>query len=389
MSHRLAILSVVSLILTAVGPGNSAEWRKVFERVRQSEDELWLERIAADETTAEELLTGTRFQPKKLRQLAFVSLGTLHTKEAADAIRRIEAAARPVAPAPTQVTLGPWPHPAEHVSDSIVKPIAQTTTADGTTYAIVLSDLLGRLDAFLISRTDSDPPGSWNRPKLIPRRIAFAVRESELTWMEPNQLVFQFSEDRPELSRSRTHGALGPAGALGLDSQEWILSVDEIEADSDNDGWTDIEEARLSLDPYDPDTDQDGLRDGEDPCPNYAPRLGESEEPEVQILQKALFAMFGLTRSRSLLLVESVFPRLQIWGYPGPIIYAGDREKWLSEHGFGAVFVSWKIIYKAGTEALIEIIDYEGPRSAGGYAVHLEKMDDEWFVTKIEMKWIS
>lgn len=44
--------------------------------------------------------------------------------------------------------------------------------------------------------------------------------------------------------------------------------TDPLDADSDDDGLSDLEEARLGTDPTDSDSDDDGVPDGDDPQPS-------------------------------------------------------------------------------------------------------------------------
>jgi hypothetical protein len=111
---------------------------------------------------------------------------------------------------------------------------------------------------------------------------------------------------------------------------------------ADGDGWTDIEEERLGLDPRNKDSDGDSIPDGQDICPNFAPKTGEENDEEVQILQKAVLAEYGLSRSRALLLVGPGSRRFQIWGYRGPILFLDDVKKWSTQHPEGGIFVSWE-----------------------------------------------
>lgn len=153
--------------------------------------------------------------------------------------------------------------------------------------------------------------------------------------------------------------------------------------------WTDIEEERLNLDPKNKDSDGDGIPDGEDICPNFAPKSDEADDEEVQILQKAVLAEYGLSRSRALLLVGPDSKRFQIWGYRGPILFLDEPKKWRTQHPEGGIFVSWKITSRAEREATVSLSDYQGPLAASGLELHLHKYGKEWFVTGRTAGWIS
>jgi hypothetical protein len=180
-----------------------------------------------------------------------------------------------------------------------------------------------------------------------------------------------------------------PKRAPQLGKQTWILSLQALKQDSDGDGWTDIEEERLGLNPQDRDTDGDGIPDGQDICPNYAPKADEENDEEVQILQKAVLAEYGLSRSRALLLVGPGSKRFQVWGYRGPILYLNDTKEWTTNHPEGGIFVSWKITSKTNSEATVSLSDYEGPLAASSLELRLNKFGKEWFVTGRTAGWIS
>ena len=55
-------------------------------------------------------------------------------------------------------------HPAFHVGDTDMKPIAQTKAEDGTTYAMLRANLLGPNEFMLTSTKTPDEITSWARP---------------------------------------------------------------------------------------------------------------------------------------------------------------------------------------------------------------------------------
>jgi hypothetical protein len=180
-----------------------------------------------------------------------------------------------------------------------------------------------------------------------------------------------------------------PQKSPHIGKQTWGLSLQVLLQDSDGDGWTDIEEERMGLDPKNRDSDGDGVPDGQDTCPNYAPEKDESENEEVQILQKAVFAEYGLSRSRALLLVPPGSKRFQVWGYRGPILYLDSQANWGKQHPEGGIFVSWKITNKTDRDATVSLSDYEGPLAGSGVELHVHKYGNEWFVTEKGSGWIS
>jgi hypothetical protein len=158
--------------------------------------------------------------------------------------------------------------------------------------------------------------------------------------------------------------------------------------DQDGDGWTDVAEQRLGLDPQQNDTDGDGLADGLDPCPNFAPPAGQETNEEISILQKAIFATFGLTDSRYLLLVGPTSRKVQIWGYRGPVVYLERDHDWGKEFESAGIFVNWSVT-RDGTEAKVTISDFEGPLAAGIQYIYLKKIRNVWIVRKRELGGVS
>src|SRR5207244_1782683 len=132
--------------------------------------------------------------------------------------------------------------------------------------------------------------------------------------------------------------------ASGVDMQ---FALEDIERDSDGDGWTDLEEGRIGTNPHAADSDGDGIPDGRDVCPLYPlPRPDLSDDNNI-ILDKAVFAAFALTGSRQLLYVTPSTPRLHVRGYGGPLIF--DRA--IPNSGStGGVYVSWKIHERTATD---------------------------------------
>ena len=156
--------------------------------------------------------------------------------------------------------------------------------------------------------------------------------------------------------------------------------------DSDGDGWTDIEEARLETDPHDPDSDGDGMPDGADVCPLYAASKEEAGSDTTIILQKAIFAAFGLTGSRQLLYVTPDSPRVHVFGYGGPILF--DHP--ITKDGLpGGPYVTWRIAERTAATARVELSDREATTSGGGQDVLLRKVGDTWVVVSRKTTWVT
>jgi hypothetical protein len=363
-----------------------------FVKINNSTDVQWLERIVTSPEAAAELRPGGGLanHPKDLRTMAYVRLGALGTPESLAALKRIETEARKIYPAPTVSTPGDFIHPGWHFSDSELRPLAQVTNAAGVTYAIIASSLLGDLDLFLISsRTPADAT-SWSRPLLIPNKLFRGIKEPKLTTDDGDELLFSFVQEPPP-GRALMEGTLDPGPtAPTLGRQEWKLSIKQIQADTDADGWTDIEEQRLGINPRKPDSDGDGIPDGRDVCPNFSLKLEDKNDDEIKMFQKAVFVTYGLSGSRQLLLVDSKIKHVHLWGYAGPVIYGPDVKSWSKNHQYGAVYVSWRIRKRRSNgDVVVEIVDYEGPLAAGGQDVKLRKINGEWIVIGHRTTWVS
>jgi hypothetical protein len=164
------------------------------------------------------------------------------------------------------------------------------------------------------------------------------------------------------------------------------ISLLDVSRDSDGDGWTDLEEARLETDPHDPDSDGDGVPDGADVCPLYAAPKEEAGSDNAIILQKAIFAAFGLTGARQLLYVTPDSPRVHVFGYGGPILFdhpiAADSLP-------GGPYVTWRIGERTATTARVELSDREATTSGGGQDVLLRRIGGTWIVVSRKTTWVS
>ena len=211
-------------------------------------------------------------------------------------------------------------------------------------------------------------------------------------WTSPAMTGFQLdrynspSMQMSELSGGRLRFAFSAAtpGQPGtppvMPSPDAIeLSISEVLRDTDRDGWTDITERFLDMNWREADSDHDGIPDGRDDAPLLSGLTVKIEEDD-QILQRAVFAMFGLTDAPAALFVKSGVRRFHPFGLPGPVFYA-ERET--------GVRVTWKITAKAEDTATVEITDYEGPLAASGNAVTMRKIRGAWYAVAIKMLWIS
>jgi hypothetical protein len=366
---QLAIAAFAWLMLGIVAPAieqvRSPVDRGPVASVERSNDAAWLERIAASAGFARDVQGRSSIGvPKALRAAAYARLGAIGTSDSLAAIARVERemAAMPLTP-PT-VPLDVWPTVGWHMSDNDMSggPLATAAPQNGVIYAVVDAALLGGNDYFLISTRTPLDRASWSRPKLIapaPRRVD--ADKATLVWRGPHTLV------------------LTSAG------QTVQIAIDEIERDSDGDGWTDLEEARIGTNPHNPDSDDDGIPDGRDVCPLYA--LPPGADDSSMILQAAVFGAFALTGSRQMLYVMPQTPRVHLVGYGGPVVF--DRAIPKSSDGDGAIYVSWKITRRSASDAVVQLTDWEGMLAGGGQDVTLKKIGDRWVVVAIRTTWVS
>jgi hypothetical protein len=375
----LMLFSQIVLCFGASPPGKLSPreaGKIIFDGIAESSDVPWLERVAGSAAETKKVIppNTTGVSVKDARIAAYLRLGELHTKDSLAAIERIEMKAQECNLVPEVVSLGIWPNPTSHIADNDIKPITTTKTPEGTTYGVIrTSFIIGGLDFFLTSSKTPDDNSSWSRPKLILGEAPAYLSEASLAVKSDGVLELTvvpkiFGRDLPSA------GQMQP-------SRKSEIPIQKVLGDQDGDGWTDIEELRLGLDPRNKDTDGDGLADGQDPCPNFAPPAGHENNEEVQIVQKALFATFGLSDSRLLLLVGPASVKAHVWGYSGPIIYLDDPKQWLKEHTQGGMFVNW-IITRYGDEAKVRISDWEGTSSASDQDVLLRKIGGKWIVVK-------
>ena len=335
-----------------------------MDAVRRSSDVAWLERIASSSAFAQQVQGSSPIgMAKLLRGAAYARLGDLATAESLAAVDRIERAMAETSLVPMTVPLGVWPSVAWHMSDSNVSPLATVSAPDGTTYGVVTASLLGGDDLFLVSTRTPEDPRSWSRPKLVgPLTRPEEAGAASLTFRGGGTLVLR---------------------AFGRETQ---FALEEIERDSDGDGWTDLEEGRIGTNPHAVDSDGDGIPDGRDVCPLYEAPGPQASDDSGTILQKAIFAAFALTGSREMLYVTPNTPRIHVAGYGGPILFDRPIPR---DGSSGGVYVSWKIRDRSAVDAVVEITDWEGLLAAGGQNVFLKKVLGKWVVVAVKATWVS
>jgi hypothetical protein len=387
MKRILSIHTVVTAILfqliafTSYCAENSPDDPyRAFKQIEASNDVVWLEKIASSLEEAQNLNPPNRLaaSAKDLRTMAYARLGHLGTNESLAAVARIEKRIKDSAKFSPVVLKGTWTHPCWHFGDRPLRDSLLAWVRNGKGYAVVNSSHLGGSELFLMV-TDAPDGGVWSRPALIPVSPYRTVTNPSLAIEKEDILILSYTQEKPA-SRTLMEGTFDPGKqAPVLGKQEIRISVSEILKDSDGDGWTDIEEVRLGLDPRNPDTDGDGIKDGDDAAPNYAAKPDDKESDEVAVIQKAIFATFGLSGSRFLLIVGPKSCPVQAWGYLGPILYG--RQEWAEKQEFGTVFVDWEATVE-GDRAKVEIRDYEGPLAGGSQKVLLQRKNGTWIVVR-------
>lgn len=385
-----AVLFCALLAPHAAVCGGAAAQQK--QDVGTSNDIAMLEKMAGPPPLSEQEVTSVSLGggSKDSRRAAYMRLGKIGSPESIAALKRVESRWREIVPAAPTYRADVWTHPAWHFTDTTVQPLATAKDASGVTYALVAGSMMGSLDLFLITSRTPEDKGSWTRPLLIPNSVYRGVSDPKLVVEGADTLRFTFTQGEPG-GRGLMEGQLTPVPAAPKKgAQTWTLSLKELRRDTDGDGWTDIEEQRLGLDPKRADTDGDGVEDGRDVCPDYAPPALDAVEEDAEIIQRAFFAMFGLTGSRHVIFAGGRnLRRVQLWGYGGPVLYGADVGAFRKRFPEGSVSVGWTVGEKKGGEVLVSVTDYEGPLAASGQDVKLRKIGGEWFVVELQGGWIS
>jgi len=287
--------------------------------------------------------------------------------------------------APHSPAYGSDTHPCWHFGDKPQPPLARVIAPDGTAYAVEASHRLGYYDLFIVSTRTPDDAASWSRPRLtLIAAEEFEVEKAALTMRDDRMLALSYVVWK---RLPKPHGQKGEDTTT--ENKACEIRLDMLR-DSDNDGWTDLEEQRLDLDPAKADTDGDGINDGEDVCPTFALPKDHEKDENVQIIQKAFFATVGLTASHYMLIIEPKCAKVHVWGYRGPVLYPDEAQcrAWRRGRQFGPVYVSWEV-KRDGDQAQVVIDDYEAPMAAGGQMVYLRKIAGMWYVVRREITWIS
>ncbi len=183
---------------------------------------------------------------------------------------------------------------------------------------------------------------------------------------------------------------------------EWVkmFALDpSVRKDADGDGLTDLVEARLGTDPQKPDTDGDGLGDAVDPCPNAAPRpMGDREKVVAACVEARFYG--GNWGTPAVIEVKQLKP-FEMYGYHGPLLWGTDAFKGtlpkmygtgmnsLTFHSAAERGTDWVEFGADGRSAITLISRYSGGLNGDGIRATLIKVGDDWFVTGLEMMYVS
>jgi hypothetical protein len=343
----------------------------VFDRIETATDVGWLESVASSYNAALRELGRSGYSPKHVRQRAYVRLGALRSRASLAAVRRIEDHVGQSRLTDAAVTYdGRQPHPGWHMSDPSFTTPAIALGADGRRHAVVTTDMLGGRHFYLMSDHPRRPV--WTRPHLIPGTAPDPFRIPQiLEWEGPDELRVTYEIWKGQKER---------------DTGSHRFSLAAVVRDGDADGWTDVEERHMGLNPERADSDADGLNDDRDRAPLHAPRPGESADEEVRILQRAIFAAFGIYESRWALLVDPASRAFQFANLGGPVLFnRSSKDEGLN----GGVYVSWRIVRRTADEALVEVSDVEGNLAGGGQEILVRRILGEWVVVAHKTTWIS
>ena len=341
--------------------------------IRNSTDLAWLERVLTDDGVARALTEPRNYSTKAARTAAYARLGQIGTPESIATVERVEATFAKIPMLSRTVQTGVrFPHPAPHMSDLLLTSIAPFRVAGGRSYSLLELDMFGPRAPYLLIQKPGER--DWSGPYLAGPSLPNDRRAGR-------QLAIGSASDteiRPEL-RFQADAAQTPIPL------EPILIADVLR-DSDGDGWTDLEERALGTDERRRDTDGDGIPDGEDICPTYAPSAGETSEDDAQILRRAIFAVFGLSRSHFAILVDGTSQKLQLSGFAGPVVYDQKRP---DNIGPGGTYVRWQLTSKSGDSARVYLYDWEGNLAASSNEATLRRVGDRWIVVSVQLIAIS
>jgi hypothetical protein len=357
-----------------------------WDRVHKGIDVAWLEQIASSpeflyREWAERV--GDVAVSKQLRTDAYVRLGALGTAESLAAVSRVDGRLRGGRTLPESSASGwHWESPAAGMGGLLVTP--QSGVAIGRRhYAVMLLSPYSPTAPHLSWRDDGD--NKWSRPHLAGDPIgSLSDLETRLASAPPG-LVVSFS------LRPIPAGVVTPRDVPA--SRQ--IKIDDVERDTDRDGWTDLEERALGMDAARADSDGDGIADDRDVTPMYAARAGEDADEDAQILRRAFFAAYGLTGSHFAIFVRPEMRRVQLNGISGPVLFGVDLP---DRNGCGrggrpcpptrGAEVAWER-GKSATTATVIFTTWQGSSFWSRSRVRLQKISGEWVVVEFALVGIT
>jgi hypothetical protein len=386
------VFTISRPVSTAVQPPTPGQ-RSAHDQVASSTEIGWLEEIAESEEAAAAAWRSQPRpfgQPKDLRVVAYARLGELGTEASIAAQQRVADAFRHRSLIPPGASLaGSWAHPGWHMSDMHPTPIASARGSDGRQWVLVPADMLGEWQLFLLRCAPADRRQCTRAKPVGPWALRYQTIDATLTESAAGRMrltLIPKAAVRPSVMDGTA--PFQPPRVGSAETRE--LALEEIERDSDGDGWTDIEERTLGLDERRRDSDGDGVDDGHDAAPLLAPTPPDAASDETRILQQAIFTAFGLSESRwALLARDENVPPLEPWGLSAPVLFTKPLTPDPLSGGPGGVYVTWKIVRKSTIDAVVDISDWEGPLAAGGQEITLRKHNQDWVVVARTTTWIS
>lgn len=251
--------------------------------------------------------------------------------------------------------------------------LGEAKDSKGTTWRLFHASALGNgSDLFVSARTSR----GWSKP-------LFTGVFTAKTW---------------HLSAPTTYRGVPMSRLLKTDWIKLFPTDATMRKDTDRDGLTDLVERRLGTDPAKSDTDADGLGDAVDPCPNAAPRTMGDKEKIVAACVEARFYLedWGVP---AVLEVEGVEP-FEMYGYRRPLLWVTPAYDGVLPKMYGTGMNTLGFhseregdppiqIDPDGKTARTLISRYSGGLNGDGIAVTLIKVGQEWFVTDMQMMYVS
>ncbi|MDD2890654.1 MAG: hypothetical protein PHE49_08465 [bacterium] len=179
---------------------------------------------------------------------------------------------------------------------------------------------------------------------------------------------------------------------------KFVIPIDSLLVDSDNDGLTDITERRLLTNLQDTDTDHDGIKDNLDrnPLVKQPDTLSERHKLIKLVIENYL-RKFNIKRT-IIVEVPSDMDKLEFENYKGIILCLTTDEGeefqrvfgYSSHFDYGITFLSARLLTINDSKAEVVFSSYRGPLNAFGYTVVCKrKKDGTWGIDFLKNEWLS